>query len=353
MAESDKNEIFLSPAPHIVNPVTTQKLMMYMLLALVPQVAFSVYIYSMMAFSRICLSVLTTVATEAIYRRVFYRDSRVSDLSAVVTGTLLGLVIPPTLPIIYIILGGVFAIIVGKEFFGGLGANPFNPALLGRAFMFVSFLKPMTSWISTKNWRWDIVGSATTQNNMLAACSSATPLGFLKPGGEHGLLTATQLAEKLGYSSANDLYLHMFIGDRSGCVGESSILLILLSAVFLIVMKVIDWRTPVSMIVTTVVISFLAGVDPLLSLMSGGLVFGAVFMATDYATTPVTPLGRIGFGMGCGIITALIRLFAGIPEGVMYSILIMNAFVPFLDRLIPKKYGFVKKPRDSKKGESK
>jgi len=151
--------------------------------------------------------------------------------------------------------------------------------------------------------------------------------------------SAAEIADKTGFFSSSEVYLNLFFGHRGGCIGESAIFLLAAAFLFLLVTRVIDWRAPVAMMATTVAITFLAGIDPLLTLLSGGLMFGAVFMVTDYATSPVTPLGRLLFGAGCGVITALIRVFGGYPEGVMFSILIMNALVPFLDRLIPRKYG--------------
>ena len=179
------------------------------------------------------------------------------------------------------------------------------------------------------------------------AVSTATPLSYLKPA-EGALTTAAAVAEKMGLASSHEVYLKLFLGDHAGCIGESSAVLILIGFVYLLFNKVIEWHIPVSMVVTTVLVNMLAGIDPLLTLLSGGLLFGAVFMATDYATSPVTLKGQIIFGIGCGLITALMRLFAGMPEGVMYSILIMNSVVTFLNRLLPRKYGYVKPPRKTK-----
>lgn len=334
MAESDKNEIFMSPAPHVVTPVKTQTLMLDVIIALLPLTAYGIYLFSIPALIRIIVSVLCCVGFESLFRLICNLDIRVKDLSAVITGLLIALVIPPNLPIWILILGCLFAIVVGKEFFGGLGANVFNPALVGRAFMFVSFSGAMTSWIQPGNSFFD-------------AMSSATPLKLINA--KEGIaMSASEIAKTLNLGSSTDLYTQLILGNHAGCIGETSILLILLGFAYLLFKKVIDWRTPVTMMVTAVTITAIGGINPILTLTSGGLAFGAVFMATDYVTSPVTPKGKLLFGAGCGLITGLIRLFSGMPEGVMYSILIMNAVVPFLNKIIPVKYGYVKPPKKNK-----
>ena len=334
MAESDKNEIFMSPAPHVVTPVKTQTLMLDVIIALLPLTAYGIYLFSIPALIRIIVSVLCCVGFESLFRLICNLDIRVKDLSAVITGLLIALVIPPNLPIWMLILGCLFAIVVGKEFFGGLGANVFNPALVGRAFMFVSFSGAMTSWIQPGNSFFD-------------AMSTATPLKLINA--KEGIaLSASEIAKTLNLGSSTDLYTQLILGNHAGCIGETSILLILLGFAYLLFKKVIDWRTPVTMMVTAVAITAIGGINPILTLTSGGLAFGAVFMATDYVTSPVTPKGKLIFGAGCGLITGLIRLFSGMPEGVMYSILIMNAVVPFLNKIIPVKYGYVKPPKKNK-----
>ena len=334
MAESDKNEIFMSPAPHVVTPVKTQTLMLDVIIALLPLTAYGIYLFSIPALVRIIVSVLCCVGFESLFRKICRLDIRVKDLSAVITGLLLALVIPPNLPIWMLILGCFFAIVVAKEFFGGLGANVFNPALVGRAFMFVSFSGAMTSWIQPGNSIFDAV-------------STATPLKLINA--KEGIaMSASEIAKSLNLSSSTDLYTQLILGNHAGCIGETSILLILLGFAYLLFKKVIDWRTPVTMMATAVAITAIGGINPILTLTSGGLAFGAVFMATDYVTSPVTPKGKLLFGAGCGLITGLIRLFSGMPEGVMYSILIMNAVVPFLNKIIPVKYGYVKPPKKNK-----
>ena len=314
MAPSDKNEIYLSSSPHISHKATTTKIMLCVIIALLPVCVSGVVLYGVPALTTILVSVVSCFVFEFLFRKLTHQKTRCGDLSAIVTGLLLALVLPPEFPVWMTILGALFAIVVAKEFFGGLGANVFNPALTGRAFLLVSFPAAMSSWHRT----------AFTS---LDALSSATPL----------------ISGMKGFS-----YLDMFLGNRTGCIGESSIALILLAFVFLLVTRIIDWRAPVAMIVTAVLYEWaftgksgLFSADPLFALMSGGLCFGAVFMTTDYTTAPVTAKGRLLFGFGCGLITALIRHFSGYPEGVMFSILIMNTIVSFLNKLTQRKYGYV------------
>jgi electron transport complex protein RnfD len=306
--------------------------MFVVVLTLLPLAAYGVWLFGVPALVTIVASVASTVIFESLFRLVIKQDVRAGDFSAVITGLLLALVLPPTTPVWMTVLGALFAVVVAKEFFGGLGANVFNPALSGRAFLLISFATPLTTWIAPHS---------------VDGMSTATPLSFIKPT-EGAVMTASAIAEKLGLSSDLALYWKLFIGERAGCIGEGAIFYILIVGVILAVTKIIDWRAPVAMVVTAVAVTSLAGIDPLLTLLSGGLLFGAVFMATDYATTPVTPSGRLIFGAGCGLIASLIRLFGGYPEGVMFSILIMNALVPFLNKIITRKYGWVSPAKKGK-----
>ena len=341
--KSNLNEIYLSNSPHFVSPVNTQRLMLNVVIALLPVAIFSVYLYGLQALLRLVTSVAATVFFESAFRTIIKRPVRAKDFSAVITGLLLALVMPASIPLWILIISAFFAIVVGKEFFGGLGKNPFNPALIGRAFAFISFAKPMTTWVATRSSTFfgGLSGSVD-------ALSSATILSKINPV-DGVVLSAGKLASDLGLGSSKDLYLDLFFGNRGGSMGESPIFLIVLALVFLLATKTIDWRIPLSMIASAAISAVCLGflffgqpLDPLLTVLSGGLCFGAVFMATDYATSPVTPLGRIIFGAGCGFLSVVMRTFSSNPEGVMFSILIMNALVPYLNTLLPKKYGFVK-----------
>jgi electron transport complex protein RnfD len=322
MAEAAVKKI-ISPAPHVHSGVTTPRIMCMVIVSLLPAAVYGVYLFGVRALVTIVLAVASCVAFEYLFRKITKQDIRVKDFSAVVSGLLLALVLPPSIPFWQVILGGFFAMVVAKEFFGGLGANVFNPALSGRAFMFVSFPVAMGTWTVPH----DAVTGATILGSLVSKTADIT----------------------------TDTYLAYFLGNRAGCIGETSVLLILVGFVFLLAMKIIDWRAPVAMLAVTAALSGIAGVDPVMALMSGGVLFGAVFMTTDYSTSPLTKPGRLIFGAGCGVITFLIRQFGGYPEGVMFSILIMNIVVPFLNNIIPKKYGYVKpvKSPQGAKGDGK
>ena len=233
------------------------------------------------------------------------------------------------LPLGMVARGAFAAIVLAKEFFGGLGANPFNPALIGRAIMLMSFPAAMTTWhVPFKG-----IAHATT---------GATPLNIVKMGGaiadvgkgfvDNGLAAASDYGSTLWT---------LFVGNRAGCIGESSILLILVGFVFLLAIRAISFITPLAMVGTAFLASWALGMDPVFGALSGGILFGAVFMDTDYSSSPVTPLGKAVFGAGAGLVTVIIRRFGGYPEGVTYGILMMNAVAPFMDKLRVKKYGFV------------
>ena len=335
MGESDKNEIYLSSSPHASSKIETKHLMRSVLLASLPLTLYGVYLFSFPALIRILLSVAFSVGFECSYKELMGLKLRWQDGSAAITGLFLALIVPPTFPIWQLILGDFFAIIIGKEIFGGLGCNVFNPALVGRAFLFVSFSRSMSSWFSPR------INPFTALISKVDALSSASPLSIINPN--EGVVASTDvIAKTMGLSSVKDLYMHLFLGNYAGCIGETSTLLILLGGIYLIVRGVIDWRIPLSMVFTSTVLAWSCGVDPILTLTTGGLCFGAFFMATDYVTSPLTSKGRILFGVGCGLITALLRLFSSLPEGVMFSILVMNALVPFLNKLVRRKYGYVK-----------
>jgi electron transport complex protein RnfD len=291
-----------------------------MLIALSPVSVFGIVIFGLPALLNIVTAVCAAVAAEALFRLATKQEIRIRDLSAVVTGLLLALVIPPSTPLWMTALGAIFGVVVAKEFFGGLGANVFNPALIGRAFLLMSFPAALTKWHLPQR------GFAVSLTD---ATSGATPLA---------IAAAEGLSSPAAYWASIKT---LFFGYRSGCTGESAIFLILTAFVFLLVTKTIDWRAPVFMIAAALAASLVVGLDPLFSVLSGGLVFGAVFMATDYVTAPLTAKGKVIFGIGAGVISILIRKWGTYPEGVSYAILIMNGTVPFLNKLLPRKYGFV------------
>jgi len=332
--------LHISSSPHISSPLNTRILMQRVLFALAPLVIFGVFLYGLPALLTVLVSITSAELAEALFRKITRKDIRNRDLSAAVTGLLLALILPPGTPLWMTALGAAFAIIVAKEFFGGLGANVFNPALIGRAFLLMSFPVAITGWaVPRALFATDALSAASA----IDVLSGATPLAIIKLGNtvaEVGSgLTANGLAWGSDYWSTIG---SLFLGFRSGCIGESSILLILIGFVYLLLTGTIDWRAPVSMTASLFIFSFLFGRDPLFAVMSGGILFGAVFMTTDYVSAPITATGKIIFGIGAGLITALIRQWGNFPEGVTYGILIMNAVTPFLNRLLRKKYGYVK-----------
>ncbi|MDQ7795504.1 MAG: RnfABCDGE type electron transport complex subunit D [Spirochaetia bacterium] len=318
-------KLLLSSSPHIFSPVDTPRIMLSVVIALMPATAYGIYLYGLPALGVVVTSIAAAVVSEFLFRKLIKASMTVGDFSAVVSGLLLALILPPSTPLWMVALGAIFAIVIAKEFFGGLGANPFNPALIGRAFLLMSFPAAITSWSMPKG-----LGLPAD------ALSAATPLNLLKQGN-----ALADVAKYFGASDTGAFYRQLFMGYRSGSIGESSILLVLLGGLFLLGIGVIQWIVPVSVLASTFVFSWLLGMDPVLGLLTGGIVFGAFFMATDYATRPLTPYGQAIFGIGIGLITVLIRKFGGYPEGVTYAILIMNILTPFLNKLRVKKYGFV------------
>lgn len=298
----------VSSSPHIRVKETTKSIMRDVVIALLPATFASVYFFKLQALLIILVSVLSCVGAEYIWQKANKRKVTIGDLSAVVTGLLLAFNLPPAVPLWIPVVGGVFAIIIAKQFFGGLGQNIVNPALVARAFLLASWPTAMTTWT-------------------LDGVTTATPLAALKAGTQAPAL------------------MDVFIGNVGGCIGETSALALIIGGVYLLAKKVIDWKIPVSFIGTTFVITAIAGRagNPLYELFAGGLMLGAFFMATDYATSPITPIGRIIFGVGCGALTSIIRILGGYPEGVSYSILIMNLFVPLIERwTAPRIFGKVK-----------
>ena len=313
----EEDKILISHAPHIWRGFSTSKIMYIVVVALLFPAATSIYFFGYYAIYLILTGVITAVLTEFAIKKL--RKKRfIMDGSAVITGLLFALTLPPRLPLWMAVVGSFFAIAIAKEAFGGLGYNIFNPALAGRAFLSVCFPREMTSWVLPPYFNYD-------------AITGATPLGE----------NFTYQLDKLS------LYKDLFFGNTGGSLGETSAMFILIGALILIVFRIIDWRIPVFYIGTVALGSFIMGKDVLFQILAGGLMIGAFFMATDYVTSPVTKNGRIIFGVGLGVLTVLIRNFSSMPEGVCFSILIMNAFTPLIDKYIKvKPFGFYKKRKN-------
>ena len=321
-------ELTISSSPHVHSPVTTTTIMRDVIIALLPALAGSIFFFGFRALTVTLVSVAACVFFEWLWCKLRKMPSKLYDLSAIVTGILLAFVCPPTIPYWVIILGAAFAILLVKMLFGGIGKNIVNPALAGRAFMF-SWPVAMSTWVKVgfENAA-PILGDADI-------VTAATPLAAM----HQGALPADSLTD-------------MFLGNVGGCIGETSVVLLLFGFVYLLVRKIISPRIPLAFIGTVAVLSFLfpMGNDRLLwtgaQLCGGGLMLGAIFMATDYVTSPVTKLGQIVYGIGCGVLTIAIRYFGGYNEGVSYAILVMNCCVVLLDRIgRPTKYGAPKKAK--------
>lgn len=325
-------KLIVSASPHIHKNISIKRIMYTVSLSLVPVFGWAIYLFGVRVLWIVIISCISAIATEALAQLMMRRKFTIWDGSALLTGLLLAFNLPVKSPLWVPMVGSLFAILVAKQAFGGLGCNFINPALAGRAFL-------MASWpeIMTHRWSTPIVGTMSG----ISAVTEATPLGVLKI---HSNVPV--VVNQLG---SNKMLFNLFFGFHGGCLGETSALLILIGGLFLIIIKYIDWRIPLSYIGTVGVlmeILHLLGVtkvDGLFHILAGGLFLGAFFMATDYVTSPITHKGRWIFGVCCGVITVLIRVWGGYPEGVCYSILLMNCFVPLIDRSIrPRKLGEVK-----------
>jgi len=319
MAES----LVVSIGPHMKDTVSTKRVMWAVIYALIPAGAAGVFIFGLNALYVTVVSVLTAVATEATILAARKKDiGAIWDGSAILTGLLLAYNLPPQVPLWMPVAGSFFAIAIGKQAFGGLGHNVFNPALVGRAFLMISWPVYMTTW---RNPRWAV-----------DAVTSATPLACYK-----------NAEAALANCPSN---WAIFIGNRGGCIGEVCVAALLIGAVYLIIRRFITWHIPGAYIATVALFSWIfngrSGLfsgDALFFALGGGLILGAFFMATDYVTSPLGAKGKLVFGIGCGALTFLIRKFSGYPEGVSYAILMMNAAVPIIDRYtFPKWFGFKK-----------
>jgi electron transport complex protein RnfD len=328
------DQLLISPAPHLHSKDSTRRLMRDVIIALIPSVLVSISFAGLEALLVLSVSVATCVSVEFLITRfLMRRKTTLGDLSAVVTGVILALNLPASSPWWMVLIGAVIAIGVAKMTFGGLGHNLFNPALVGRVFLLISFPVQMTNW-TVKNVFFSF-GYKTAD-----AVSGATPLGIIKEGLASGM-TMEQINELHDFS-----YLEMLFGKIGGSLGEASALAILAGLVYLLARKVIRPHIPVSVILSAFIFSGVLWLtdplhyaDPVLQLLTGGLLFGAVFMATDYVTSPMSAAGMVIYGVGIGVITILIRVFGSYPEGVSFAILFMNAIVPLLNTYFkPKAY---------------
>lgn len=336
--QSTDPHYILSSSPHAHAKSSVSGLMLDVIIALLPAAACSVWFFGLKALLLIATCVASCLVAEALCRLAMKRENTVGDLSAILTGLLLALNLPPTLPLWMAIVGGVFAVGVAKQVFGGLGYNPFNPALAARAFMLVSFSEAMTTWTASG---WKAAAGAAAD-----ATTTATPLSFLKTFATAAWDKVPEADKVLDFTNSSFIQ-SAFLGNVNGCLGEVSALALLLGAAYLLFRRVITWHIPVAFVATVAVYAFFnygMGINALklaeVHVLSGGVVLGACFMATDYVTSPITAKGKLVFGAGCGLLTMLIRTQGAFPEGVSFAILIMNAFTPLISRFTqPKPFG--------------
>ena len=302
----------MGPSPHIRTAETVDKVMYDVIIALVPALLMAVYVFKTRALIVTAVSVIFCMLTELVFNKIRKVECTLHDGSAIVTGLLFAFVIPVGMSLQYVAIGAVVSIALGKMLFGGLGQNVFNPALVGRAFVQASWPVAITSFTL------DGMAGAT----MLDAMKRGVPEILIREGNP---------------------YVQALIGQMGGCLGETSALALLIGGAYLIYKKQIDWKMPVIIIATVAVLTGIAGRDPLMHILSGGLMLGAFFMATDMVTSPVTPKGKLIYAFGIGALIALIRMKGGYPEGTAFSILIMNGVTPLINRYtMPKKFGEVK-----------
>ncbi len=321
-----ENLTVVSSSPHIRTKQTTSSIMRDVLIALIPALFCSVVFFGLRSLYIVAITVSACVGFEYLWQKITKKPVTVSDGTAAVTGVLLAMNVPVTAPWWMMVIGSFVAIVIAKQLYGGVGHNFVNPALAGRAFLLASWPVLMTRWVMPFSTGFSISPDLV---------SSATPLAILK-GTQEGELPA---------------FIDMFIGNMGGCLGETSALALILGGAYLVIRKVISPRIPLCFIGTVAVLSFifsngdLSGLESVLyNILSGGLMLGAIFMATDYVTSPITAKGQVIMGIGCGVITFVIRRLGGYPEGVSYAILLMNIATPLIDKYCrPKKFGAVKK----------
>ena len=330
MTDYKNLKLIATSSPHIRSAENTRSIMLDVIIAMLPALAYATWQFGLKALTLTAVSAAACVFWEWLYRTLLKKPQSIGDLSAVVTGMLLAFVCPVTTPYWVIVIGAFFSIVLVKQLFGGIGKNFLNPALVGRACLLASYAGYMTTWLDPA------AGKAPLMGLVADTMTGATPMSYLKTG------DLAALAEK--YS-----VLDMFLGKTGGSLGEISALLLLVGGAYLIWRKVINWQTPVAYIATVAVLTLLfpkagSGVDWMLySVFGGGLFLGAFFMATDYATSPVTKKGQLIFGIGCGLFTVLIRYFGSYNEGVCYSIMVMNLCVALIDKYTkPTRFGVVK-----------
>lgn len=334
---SEEKLLVVSPSPHVRSAATVTRIMFDVIVACVPSLIAAVILFGYRVLAITAVSVGTCMLAEWVCRKVMKRHNTLGDLSAIVTGLLLAFNVPVSIKLWMVAFAGVVAIVVVKQFFGGIGMNFVNPALIGRIVLLASFPTAMSNWVQPLSWRTDVV-------------TTASPLAEIG-----NLFTAGDVSKKAIYSVENmPSLMDMLLGKRSGSLGEVCALALLIGLAYLLIRKVIKPTIPFFYIGTVAVIMLIAGKFNLTflayELMAGGLLLGAIFMATDYTTSPVNFKGQVVYAIGCGLITALIRLFGSLPEGVSFAIIIMNILTPHIENLTsPRPFGTEKKKKGADK----
>ena len=320
---NETRNLTVSASPHIRSKITTSRIMLDVLIALVPAFIASIIIFGVRAALVTCVCVASCVIFEWGFEKITKRPNTIGDYSACITGVLLAFNLPVTIPLWQAVFGSAVAIILVKQLFGGIGKNFANPAITARIVMFLAFSVSMTTW-------WTPDGSSSFWVYPIDGVAGATPLALMKNG---------------NFDALPSIW-NMFIGVRGGCFGETSNLALLIGGIYLMIRKVITWHAPVAFIATVFVFSAILGQDVYYHLFAGGLFIGAFFMATDYVTTPQTNLGRLVFGIGAGLFTVIFRIYSSYPEGVSFAILLMNILTPYINKFTEiKPLGMVKKKR--------
>jgi len=336
-SSASEKVLTVSSSPHVGSPATTKRIMYEVAMAMVPCVVMSLWLFRLPALYVVLASVVGALASEAIFNAVRGRKHTFLDGSALVTGLILGLSLPPSLPWWMAVVGSVMAIVIAKMLFGGLGSNVFNPAMVGRTFLMACFGTMMTTWAIPASHRESMpVPSAT---GYVDAVTTATPLALAKQAIKDAHNPDIAAEKKASPHALNGQWQDMFMGNISGSLGETSAALWLLGGLYLLGRRIITWHVPAGVLGSAALITFMAWklhpevfASPLVHLSSGGLMMCAFFIATDPVTCPLSKLGRFIFGVGVGSLIMLIRLKGGYPEGVMYAVLLMNAITPLLDR---------------------
>lgn len=347
-------QFYVGSSPHIRNHDNIQKLMLRVIIALTPAFIYSAFVFGIRVFLLLFISILSCLLSEILICAMRKKKAHIEDLTAVITAMLLVMTLPPSIPVPHVIIGSAVSIIFGKQIFGGLGSNIFNPALVGRAFLHISFPARIVNYPSPTSYPFDIglretttdaTSQATSAMNLIDVYTQSTPLSYMKYSSSFKPAT---FLERIEYES--QFYLEMFFGNISGSIGETSFLLLLLGGIFLFITKSMEWRIPVGIFISSILLSLILSiavpqkfVSPIYTVLGGGFAIGAIYMATDMVTSPLTNLGAWIYAVFIGLMIIVLRNFSNNPEGVMYAILLGNSITPLINMFTrPQVFGKMK-----------